>query len=385
MAPSERGTILIVDDEPRNRDLVRILFRSKHDILEAEDGPSALRLVGGHRIDLVLMDVRMPGMDGFELCRRFKETSADGYLPIVLISALEDSENRNRGLAEGADDYLTKPMDTRQVELRVEHFLRLRRQDQIIRKQMQELKALEALRKELTTLVVHDLQHPLSSLLAAVSFMKESLETSLSEKGREYLSVALESSRRLKEEVEAILAADRLEGGAPLDPEKVSLRTVVEAAAATVRGASLLSRVKVEVRCAGAVDAVVDPKVLQRAVENLLSNALRHSPEGSTVTAHVVEEAGGVSIRVEDQGPGVPPELRDSLFERYGSVAPRMRQARRGFGLGLYSVHLACRAHGGKVSVKDCSEGGASFRIDLPGSVWKGVRHAASETPCPRQ
>src|SRR6185503_8748729 len=149
-----------------------------------------------------LLDILMPGPDGIEVCAALRRIPRSDYLPILLLTSLTDREHRTRGLEAGADDYLTKPLDYKEVELRVGHFLRLRSQDQLIRRQVEELRKLGELRENLTNLVVHDLQNPLSSLLASHAMLKEAMGGSSRTKTQEYLGYAEESTRRLREGID---------------------------------------------------------------------------------------------------------------------------------------------------------------------------------------
>src|SRR6266478_4178732 len=143
------ASILIVDDEDHNRALLKAILGGQHKILEAPDGPSALRLLAEEPVDLVLLDVMMPGMTGYDVCRKLKETPSEPFLPVLLITALSDQEQKNMGLQAGADDFLAKPVDRRELLLRVRSFLKLRAQDALIREQLKKLTQLQVARDEM--------------------------------------------------------------------------------------------------------------------------------------------------------------------------------------------------------------------------------------------
>ena len=132
------ATVLVVDDQEGNRDLIRRYISGSYTIVEAKDGAGALECIRNFPVDLVLLDVMMPGTSGFDVCRKIKDQPREGFLPVVLLTALDQQENRNRGLEAGADDYLTKPIDRRELGLRIKTFLRMREQDSTIRKQLEE-------------------------------------------------------------------------------------------------------------------------------------------------------------------------------------------------------------------------------------------------------
>ena len=166
------SSILVVDDEPLNRVVMRASLTGCQ-VIEAENGRRALEVLEKTPVDLVLLDIMMPEMDGYEVCRRIKETPREGYLPVLLVSALGDQADRNRGLEAGADDFVGKPFDRRELLLRVTAFLRLREQDRVIRKQLADLARMQAAKDDLVALIVHDLRSPLSGVVAYLQLLQE--------------------------------------------------------------------------------------------------------------------------------------------------------------------------------------------------------------------
>src|SRR5438067_9038420 len=163
-----KGCILVVDDEARNRALMRGFLSSQWEVIEAADGVTALEMLRRTPVDLVLLDVMMPEQDGFETCRLIKSEPRDPFLPVILVTALGEQEDRNRGLEAGADDFLHKPIDRRELLLRVRSFLRLREQDRVIRAQVEELQRLQSLKDDMVSLLVHDLRNPLAGVLSTI-------------------------------------------------------------------------------------------------------------------------------------------------------------------------------------------------------------------------
>jgi len=166
--------VLVVDDEPMNRAPIRASLSPTCEVAEAANGPSALALLQKRSVDLVLLDVMMPGMDGFEVCRRIK-AKGGSYLPVLLVTALGDQSDKNQGLEAGADDFLTKPVDRRELLLRTRAFLRLREQDRVIREQLEQMRSLQAQKDDLVSLLVHDLRSPLAAIVANLQLLEEDL------------------------------------------------------------------------------------------------------------------------------------------------------------------------------------------------------------------
>ena len=362
---SERPrTILVVDDDARNRSVVRGYLGPTYRILEAADGNSALAVLGGEVVDLVLLDVMMPGMTGFDACRRIKESSKGAFLPVVLLTALSEQEDRNAGLEAGADDFLSKPVDRRELALRVRALLRLREQEQVIATQLGRLRELDALKDDLVSIIVHDLRNPLAGLLGLLQAVMQDVGDS---RLREDLGLALENGRKMKDALTDMLHVRMLEEGKlELNLEPQAIAALAAQAIASLEGQAKIYGVGTALSAEAEVILRVDGALVRRAIENLLANAVKYSGRGETVDVVVRPASGGATIEVMDHGPGVPDSRKAMLFQKFGSVEALRGQPRHGHGLGLYSVQLAVVAHGGRVSVEDRAGGGSVFRVFLP-------------------
>ena len=363
----ERSVILLIDDDISTRELVGSILRPHNEVLEAQSVSEGLCHIDERRVDLVLLDVMMPEIDGHQGCRLIK-TRAEArseYLPVLLLTALNAQADRNLGLEAGADDFLTKPIDRAELLLRVQTFLRLRCQDRVLRHQILALRTADALKDDLVSLLVHDLRNPLSGILGVLESMSGS---TIDESWREDVDLAVTASGELREIVEDILHVKRFESGAlELAREQVPVNLIIDRAMTSLGGAARARAVRIV--CAPGSPALtlsVDRKLLQRALENLLANAIRYSPPGGEVRVVVKEAAGAVEIEVTDRGIGVPDLFKKELFKKFGSVEAASGGVRRGFGLGLYMVDLVARAHSGQATVRDREGGGTVFGIVVP-------------------
>ncbi|HEX3696228.1 MAG TPA: hybrid sensor histidine kinase/response regulator [Polyangia bacterium] len=380
MSEDRRPTVLVVDDELANRVLVRAYLQNGYEVLEAADGPSALKLLAGTPVDLVLLDVMMPQMSGIEVCSIVKKTDEDGpYQPIILLTALGAQEDRIRGLEAGADDFLTKPVDRHELLLRVKAFVKLRRQDErirqqvhdlaerdrIITQQLDELRSLDSLKDDLVALMVHDLRNPLQGIVGNLEMIAM---TAGDEQMREDAVQALQASGRLREILEDVLKVRMLESGAVrLHREIVEAGALMQDAINSISGAARLREVEIaHVKDPLTVRLTVDRKLILRAIENLLTNALKYSPRGAVVEAVVRETSSAIEIEVSDRGQGIPDDLKQHLFEKFGSIEATRGEMRQGIGLGLYLVRLVADAHGGRALVRDREGGGTAFSLLLP-------------------
>ena len=358
------ATILVVDDEPLNRELIRAMLGSDYRVVQADRGSAALAAMEREPVDLVLLDVMMPGENGFEVCRRIKATPSGPFVPVILVTALDGQERRNAGLEAGAEDFLSKPIDRRELLLRVRSFLRIRDRGEELRNQVSQLERTQGFKDDLVALLVHDMRSPLAAAIAWLELIKEDLEPG-APMARD-LDQVLQANLRLATILEEALHVRLLEDGVQrIERTPVDLRKLLAETVTAFRAIAVRTAVALESRYEGEPVAALDGKLVRRSVDNLLSNAIKYTPAGGTVDLRVTNAADEVRIEVSDCGPGIPDALKDSMFEKFGSVEAASGAPRKGFGLGLYLVQLVTRGHRGEASVKDRPGGGAVFTLIL--------------------
>jgi len=357
LTPSHAGVVLVVDDVAANRFLYRALLEDHGFVVhEAGDGEAALAECArphGAPPELVLLDISMPGISGLEVLRRLRERPDGGPAVLVLTAAARDPEDIERGLELGADAYLTKPVPNRELVARV------RAQLQIFRLRRE----LRALRRDQTAMLVHDLRHPLANLAMLAEVMEGD------EMNREERLSAAATILRMVDDlsrlVDTILTASRLESGVfSVAPTVVPLRDVLDPSIAVFRPLAQRRRVRLEVIAPEGASLVADRQRLRQVLDNLLSNAVKFTPRGGTVRLEVEPLPEGVRFQVSDSGPGVAPEERGVIFDRYRQGA--RGRTKGGAGLGLAIARGVVEAHGGTIWCEDGPLGGASFVFVLP-------------------
>ncbi len=352
--------ILVVDDEPTNRTLARAVLEGSYAVSEAASVAEALAAHAAEPADLVLMDVMMPGTSGIEGCRRFKALQEPYFLPVILLTALSEQDDRNLGLAAGADDFISKPFDRRELKLRIAAFLRIRRQAREIREQLCMLEELSALKDDLVSLLVHDLRNPLAAAMMVAETMR------LHGVAPDDTAAIVRACRRMESLVDQILTVRQLEeGGAEARLEEGAVLPIAAAAMETLSATAEARGVAVKLSGDRELRARIDGDLVRRALENLLGNALRHAPRDTSVDVAIANEGGRLRVSVADRGPGVPTNFSERVFEKFGTVGACRAGGRMGFGLGLYLVRLVAGVHGGHAKVENRPGGGAIFRLDL--------------------
>jgi two-component system, sensor histidine kinase and response regulator len=362
-AREAKPLVLIVDDEAAVRRLLVASLRDRFEVMEAATAAEALEAVRARDVEVVVSDVMMPAMSGLTACPLLK-AAARGPLPVLLLTALDDQQSRNAGLEAGADDYLTKPIDRRELVLRVQNFVKLGRQERLIRTQLESLSQLQALKDDLTALVVHDLRNPLTAVRSAFQL----LAPHATEKERPLIDLGRHAVDRVMDGIGDLLKVRMLEKGhLTLARSRCALDQLAHETVHTLHAAAIDRHVEVSITAIGDVEAEVDQPLLRRALENLLINAFRHTRE--RVDLAIEGDAERMTLSVGDRGPGVPDYLKGELFDMFGSLKLKQSGTRSGHGLGLYLVKLVSEAHGGNVVVKDREGGGAAFVITLPRAV----------------
>ena len=366
-AVSQAGHILVVDDEPKNRLLLcELLELYGHLVTEAADGEQALQEVSNDAPDVILLDVMMPGLDGLEVCRRLKADPSTAPIPILMITSLTAQEDRHRGIDAGANDFLSKPIDRRDVLLRVRNAIYTKRLFDQLQDSYEELRELEAMRDSLVHMIVHDMRSPLTAMHGYLELLEMMDGDGLSDKGADFLHQVRNSTDTLIEMVSDLLDVNKMESGEmPLSPEECDLAALAREATSklsSLKGARVLSVHAPEeaeiVKC--------DPGLILRVIQNLLGNALKFTPDGGSVQAAIRPGEESVRVVVQDTGPGVPPEYHEKIFEKFGQVEMREQKQKHSTGLGLTFCKLAVEAHGGQIGVDSEVDKGSTFWFELP-------------------
>lgn len=364
--PGSGFSVIVADVDPANRALCSSALQSEgYEVLEASDGHQVLRLLETKKVDVVLLSVFMSHLDGFETCRRIKAQESTKKIPVLLVTALDERGARLNGMDAGAEDFITKPIDPREVSLRVRNAARSKGLYDQLQTSFEELKRLEELRDGLTHMLVHDLRTPLTAIKGYASLLVAGFGQGLTPQQQSFAEKIVGQSNRLVEMVSAILDVSRLESDQmPLNLEKCDLTLLLYEQAEQFKG---LPDHSLNLDFADAVLLKCDGDLIKRVVGNLLSNAFKYTPKDESVTLELVVENGFAKISVIDRGPGVPVEARARIFEKFSQVEGETHKRPYSSGLGLTFCQLVVQKHGGEIAVEDgLDDKGSRFWFTLP-------------------
>ncbi|CAN5283311.1 hybrid sensor histidine kinase/response regulator [soil metagenome] len=369
--------ILVADDIPANVELLYDqLSTLGYRAITAHDGPTALTACFNERPDLCILDVAMPagslGVDdrsaGFEVCRRIKRDPRTARIPVIFVTALNDTGDRVKAIEAGGDDFLTKPHNRLVLGARVRSLLKLKAVTDALEDSYRKLRELEKVRADLMKMVVHDLKTPLASVVAAIEMVGDGDAGPVTELQRGLLTDAQAKTNDLLTLIEDLLEVARVE---ETDLE-LELGTLVpkDFLEALVDDWTLrLRQEKTIVDVSVAADAPViqaDVQILRRVFGNLVQNALTHSTRPVHLELRAKKGEEGVLFSVGDDGPGIPEEYHEVIFHKFRQVRSANLPRVRSSGLGLAFCKLAVEAHGGRVWVRSREGEGSVFYVALP-------------------
>ena len=375
------GCVLVVDDNPTNLSvLVNLLRDVGLRVLVATDGESAIEQIEYVKPDLILLDVMMPGIDGFETCQRFKANPETVKIPIIFMTALSETVDKVRGLSLGAVDYVTKPFEHEEVLVRIRTHLTIAKQRQTIETQNLELQTEICDRKraeESLTIflhaVSHDLRNPVTGLLMVLDNLAK---TASSDDANILLPQSTLERMQQSGHRQLALINSLMEShvndvhGIVIHPQPVAIMEIIQSAIADLQPLLDKEEAEVVVQIAPELPLVIaDAAHVCRVFQNLIANAIKHNPPNLklTISAKISPE-NLLLCEVADDGVGMTNEQSEHLFELYtqGNNQNRLNRRSLSLGLGLYICRQIVQAHGGAIGVTGEINLGSRFWFTLP-------------------
>lgn len=362
-------TVLIVDDTPANIQLAASALRSNgYRLAFAQNGPAALEQIARSPIDLVLLDVMMPEMDGFEVCRRLKADPKTVDIPVIFLTAATDLDSITGGFELGAVDYVVKPFNTAELVSRVKTHLELKRNREALREMI-------AAKDTFFSIMSHDLKSAIFGLSGLSANLLDRFDAliagELSEKKiermRHSITVLEETSNGAMKLLENLLEWSRTQTGRiQVVPQRVALEAVVQDTFSLLANAAQLKEIKLRSEIASDAFAMADLSMLYTVLRNLLSNAIKFSHSGGTVAVTIQRKEAEYEVTVADTGVGMKPEDIARLFRIDSHFSTPGTASERGTGLGLLLVREFVEQNGGTIRVESEPSAGSRFIFTVP-------------------
>jgi K+-sensing histidine kinase KdpD len=366
------SNILVVDDNENNRQILNDLIEIQgHVPAQVDNGRAAMDYLAEHHVDLVMLDILMPEMNGYEVLEQMKADPVLVHIPVIVISALDELESVVRCIEMGADDYLIKPFNPHLLNARLKSCLERKEMHDALEESYRNLKKAETSRDTLLNMIVHDLKNPLTVVRMNAEMIPEfSSPGQLDDTSRASICTSagkiVESVDDMSAQISSILDISKLEAGEmPLNIEQLDIAAVLKDVCDLFT--TQTEKYKVTLSCKSLSDktvAMADRHLLTRILQNLVSNAIKHAGKNARVECTVTSSEDAVNVTICDDGPGVPDEFRDKIFDKYFQVESDKKKY--GVGLGLAFCRTAVEAQNGTICLEDCNLGGACFHISLP-------------------
>ncbi len=377
---SNGGTILIVDDIPENLQLlIDILGEYDYQVRPASDGEFAINYAVSDQPDLILLDIRMPGLNGLEVCRRLKERHETADIPIIFISAADDISDIRKGFEAGGVDYITKPFNDEEVVVRVKTHLAIQKLKEDLKTKNtaleqaleRERRMVEDLRLNLSLSLPHELRTPLNGILGFSELLSRLTELPELDEVVKYGKTIYKSGKRLYRLVEnSLLYADlKLINYTAKNGKIIQTNEMVTNAKEFIEDlareqAKIAERENDYVLDGDNISIAVKPENLKKITVELLSNAFKFSPPGTPVRLNIKKTDDGNVIEVSDRGSGMDSEQLKSIgaYMQFN----RGKQAQQGMGMGLAIAALMAKAENGDLEIDSKPGEGTSCRVILP-------------------
>ncbi|MGM9803243.1 MAG: response regulator [Muribaculaceae bacterium] len=362
-------TILIVDDNETNVKLLQaILTRGHYNILKAYNGEDAIAMMQQHHPDLVLLDIMMPVMDGYETAKRIAEIESIRNIPYMFVTALSDTNSMVKGFKHGCNDFISKPFNTEEILIRIRHQLISVANKRIITNQTEELKRLVMNRDKLYGVVAHDLRSPLGTIKMVLNILDENLNSEIiGDELYELLHTTTESADELFALLENLLSWSKSQMGKLIfSPVEIGITDIVNEAIRSATSMLNIHNIKVNYTdLTNQITINADKNMLTTVVRNIIVNAVKFSDEGSNIDITTLLVDNNVQCSITDYGCGMNEEVQKALREHISITTTGVHQE-EGTGLGLSLCREFIRTHKGTFGFTSKENVGSTFTFTVP-------------------
>lgn len=355
-----KGVILVADDSPTNLEILqRILTRGGYNVIVAEDGIEALEAVAHINPDLILLDVDMPRLDGYGVCQRIKSDEKTSHIPVIFISALDELGDKVRAFEVGGVDYILKPFNVEELMMRVASQI-------LLAQQQQEIIRLGEIKDNLIRTVSHDLKNPIHIVMGYAGLLLDANDLSPEQIAEMALQIH-KSADKMYRLVTNLLDLTQIEAGVLWDFKPVIVNSVMEDV--LLEHIIMAQQKNIAIYWEPPTQTLSvngDPMRLQQVFNNLISNAIKYTPEGGEIHIELWKQDDKLFVSVKDTGLGIPEADLPHVFEKFYRVNTTIHREQEGTGLGLSIIQVIVQEHGGVVHVDSIEGQGSIFTIELP-------------------
>lgn len=361
LVENEKALVFIVDDVAKNLQVLgTILKQQNYKIAFATNGKMALENIQNISPDLILLDVMMPELDGFEVCKRLKADEKTRDIPVIFLTAKTEIEDVVNGFELGAVDYVTKPFNATELLARVKTHVELKRS----REKLQELVATKDM---FFSIIAHDLRSPFATISAFISLIAKYFGEIPKEEIDELLESLKETSDSTRELLDNLLQWSRSQTGTiQFKPELIAIGEMVKSNLGLLTETAENKQITLKSKLDFTGEIKIDKDMINLVIRNLVTNALKFTPSGGEITVATQKTDHTVEISVNDTGVGIAPEMIPRLFSVADKISTKGTAGEKGSGLGLILCKEFVEKHGGKLVVESRVGEGSSFKIQLP-------------------
>ena len=357
---SETAEVLVVDDEPTNIQIIKELLKDQYSMRVANSGHKALKIVESNpNIDLVLLDIMMPEMDGYQVCQALKESSLTASVPVIFLSAKNQTDDMTRGFELGAVDYITKPIDPPLLKARVKTHIRLKRSQDNLNDQIDAVMETMKLREEVERITRHDLKSPLSASLTTAEQLLDSAYLGIEQ--RESIELIRDATREVIDLINRSLDVFKMECGTyQCNPSSIDLVKLTQRVVNEFRASAKEQGIVINFDGPLLAFGLVEESTTRSALGNLIKNAVEASSSGHKVSVQVGLNEDHIEICIHNPS-AIPEDIRETFFAKYATSGKS-----GGTGIGTYSAKLMIEAQHGSIHFDSSVSEGTNIFINLP-------------------
>ncbi|HIJ79854.1 MAG: hybrid sensor histidine kinase/response regulator [Desulfobulbaceae bacterium] len=363
--------ILIVEDEQDIRQLLNFnLTKNNYDVIEAKSGDEALVLLADQSFDLIILDIMMPGANGFEVMEAYKQMGGDSKIPVIFISALSSSDAITKGLENGAVDYITKPFSIKELLARIKLHLQLKAAYNEIRKSEEELRRTIAVKDKFFSIISHDLRGPTAALQGFAELLSANYDSLAEAKKKTCIKTMLDTSSHLSDLLENLLTwaqsqTNRLER----HPRPINLNEISQRVVNLLKRNAENKGINLDLEINPQTEVFVDGNMLEVILRNLLANAIKYTDQGGRIRLFSQALTGYEQITVADSGVGMAQEDIAKLFRLDVHHSMPGTNKEKGTGLGLILCKEFVEKNNGSLFVQSQKGVGSQFTFTLPQTI----------------